>query len=131
MTGPRGSIKLFDIRLVAAVAGLVLGGRYCGPILDALPALGIDTASVGIFRGAEGVPILDPKPHGLGQRILRFFEGWGNQAEIMSCTTKGCAWGSRWSSRPRRTRNATTSGASWWRTSVTPCTASASGGSSR
>jgi hypothetical protein len=46
----------------AAHAGL--RGRHCGPILEALPDLGIDVASIGIFHGAEGVTILDPKPHG-------------------------------------------------------------------
>jgi hypothetical protein len=49
-----GEHQLFDIRPLAAAAGLVPGGRHCGPILQALPALGVDTASVGGFHGAEG-----------------------------------------------------------------------------
>jgi hypothetical protein len=38
MTEPLENIKLFDIRPVAAVAGLVPGGQHCGPVLQALPA---------------------------------------------------------------------------------------------
>lgn len=89
MTEPHENIKLFDIRPVAAVAGLVPGGRHCSPILQALPAHGIDTASVGIFHGAEGVTIIDPKPHGIGHRILHFFESWGYQVEIMKLYDEG------------------------------------------
>jgi hypothetical protein len=89
MTAPQENIKLFDIRPVEAVAGLVPGGRHCGPILEALPTWGIDTASVGVFHGAEGVTILNPKPHGVGHRILRFFESWGYQAEIMKLYDEG------------------------------------------
>lgn len=89
MTEPLENIKLFDIRPVAAVAGLVPGGQHCGPILQALPALGIDTASVGVFHGAQGVRIVDPKPHGIGHRLLHFFESWGYQAEIMKLYDEG------------------------------------------
>ena len=49
MTTPQENIKSFDIRPVEAVAGLVPGGRHCEPILQALPAWGIDAASVGVF----------------------------------------------------------------------------------
>lgn len=89
VTDPLENIKLFDIRPVAAVAGLVPGGRHCGPVLEALPGLGVDTASVGVFHGAEGVRVIDPKPHGIGHRVLRFFESWGYQAEIMKLYDEG------------------------------------------
>lgn len=89
MTTPHENVKIFDIRPVEAVAGLVPGGRHCEPILQALPALGIDTGSVGVFHGADGVTILNPEPRGVGHRILHFFESWGYQAEIMKLYDEG------------------------------------------
>jgi hypothetical protein len=89
MTGPLENIKLFNLRPLAAVAGLVPSGHHCGPVLQALPALGVETTSVGVFHGADGITILDPTPHGIGQRILRFFENWGYEAEIMKLYDEG------------------------------------------
>jgi len=89
VTEPLENVKLFKIRPVAAVAGLVPSGHHCGPVLQALPALGIDAAAVGVFHGAEGVRIIDPKPHGIGHRLLHFFENWGYQAEIMKLYDEG------------------------------------------
>jgi len=93
MTGPLENIRLFHLRPVAAVAGLAPGGHHCRPVLQALPALGVETTSVGIFHGADGVTILDLAPHGIGQRILRFFKSWGYQAEIMKLYDEGLGKG--------------------------------------
>src|SRR3954463_12095334 len=89
MTGPRENVKIFGLRPVEAVAGLVPGGRHCTPIMAALPGLGIETDLVGGLPGADGLRILDPEPHGIGQRVLKFFESWGYQTEIIKLYDEG------------------------------------------
>ena len=89
MTGPQENVKIFGLRPVGAVAGLVPGGRHCVPIMAALPGLGVEAEMVGILHGADGLRILDPEPHGIGQRVLRFFESWGYQAEIIKLYDEG------------------------------------------
>lgn len=89
MTGPRENVKIFGLRPEEAVAGLVPGGRHCAPIMETLPKLGIETDIVGILHGADGVRILDPEPHGIGHRVLRFFESWGYQDEIIKLYDEG------------------------------------------
>jgi len=89
MTGPQENVKIFALRPVEAVSGLVPGGRHCAPIMAALPGLGIETDLVGILHGADGLRILDPEPHGIGQRILKFFESWGYHTEIIKLYDEG------------------------------------------
>jgi hypothetical protein len=83
------SLRIFELRPVEAVAGLVPGAGHCAPIIAALPGLGIDTDLVGVLHGAEGLRILDPQPHGIGQRIIKFFESWGYQEEIIKLYDEG------------------------------------------
>jgi hypothetical protein len=89
MTEPRENVRIFGLRPVEAVSGLVPGGRHCVPIMEALPGLGVDTEVVGILHGADGLRILDPEPHGIGHRALKFFESWGYQAEIIKLYDEG------------------------------------------
>jgi hypothetical protein len=89
MTVPRENVKIFDLRPVEAVAGLVPGGLHCVPIMAGLPGLGVATEVVGILHGADGLRILDPEPQGIGQRVRRFFESWGYQAEIIKLFDEG------------------------------------------
>jgi hypothetical protein len=89
MTAPHENVKIFDLRPVEAVSGLIPGGLHCVPIMAALPGLGIETDIVGILHGADGLRILDPEPHGIGQRVRKFFESWGYQAEIIKLFDEG------------------------------------------
>jgi hypothetical protein len=89
VTAPHENVKIFDLRPVEAVGGLVPGGLHCVPIMAALPGLDIETDTVGILHGADGLRILDPEPHGIGQRVVRFFESWGYQAEIIKLYDEG------------------------------------------
>jgi hypothetical protein len=89
VTSPRENIKIFDLRPVEAVAGLVPAGAHCVPIMAGLPGLGIEIDGVGVLHGADGVRILDPEPHGIGQRVRRFFESWGYQNEIIKLYDEG------------------------------------------
>jgi hypothetical protein len=89
MTGPKENVKIFGLRPLEAVAGLVPGGRHCVPIMAALPGLGTETDLVGILHGADGLRILDPEPHGIGQRVLKFFESWGYHTEIIKLYDEG------------------------------------------
>ena len=89
MTGPKENVKIFGLRPVEAIAGLVPGGRHCIPIMAALPGLGIETDIVGVLHGADGLRILDPDPHGIGQRVLKFFQSWGYHAEIIKLYDEG------------------------------------------
>ena len=89
MTSPHENVKIFGFRPVEAVAGLVPGGQHCIPIMAALPGLGIELDMVGVLHGADGLRILDPEPHGIGQRIRRFFESLGYQAEIIKLWDEG------------------------------------------
>src|SRR3954451_16674990 len=89
MTAPRENVKIFGLRPVEAVSGLVPGGGHCVPIMAALPGLGVETDIVGVLHGADGLRILDPDPHGIGQRVLKFFENWGYQAEIIKLYDEG------------------------------------------
>jgi hypothetical protein len=89
VTGPQENHKIFGLRPVEAVAGLVPGGPHCAPIVAALPGLGIEADSVGILHGADGLRVLDPEPHGIGQRVIRFFETWGYQDEIIKLYDEG------------------------------------------
>ena len=89
MTEPQENVKIFGLRPEEAVAGLVPGGRHCVPIMAALPGLGIETGLVGILHGADGLRLLDPEPHGFGHRVVKFFEGWGYQAEIIKLYDEG------------------------------------------
>jgi len=89
MTGPRENVKIFGLRPLEAVAGLVPGGRHCVLIMAGLPGLGIETDVVGILHGADGLRILDPEPHSIGQRVLKFFESWGYQDEIIKLYDEG------------------------------------------
>jgi hypothetical protein len=87
--GPQENVKIFTLRPVAAVAGLVPGGLHCTPIMAALPRLGVETEAVGVLHGADGLRILDPEPHGLGHRVVKFFESWGYQYEIIKLYDEG------------------------------------------
>ena len=89
MTEPQENVKIFGLRPVDAVAGLVPGGRHCMPIMAALPGLGIEIDMVGVLHGADGLRILDPEPHGIGQRVRKFFESWGYQYEIIKLYDEG------------------------------------------
>ena len=86
---PMENVKIFGLRPVEAVAGLVPGGRHCEPIMAALPGLDIKTDVVGVLHGADGLRILEPEPHGIGQRVLQFFESWGYYAEIIKLYDEG------------------------------------------
>jgi hypothetical protein len=89
VTAPHENVKIFDLRPVEAVAGLIPSGMHCVPIMQALPGLGIETDIVGILHGADGLRILEPEPHGIRQRVLMFFESWGYQAEIIKLYDEG------------------------------------------
>ena len=89
MSAPHENVKIFDLRPVEAVAGLIPGGAHCVPIMAALPGLGIETDLVGILHGADGLRILDPAPHGFGHRVVKFFESWGYQNEIIKLYDEG------------------------------------------
>jgi hypothetical protein len=86
---PLDNVTIFTTRPVAAVSGLVPSGAHCGPILETLAGLGVETEGVGLLHGADGVRILAPEPHGIADHILKFFESWGYQAEIMKLYDEG------------------------------------------
>jgi hypothetical protein len=89
MTGPKENVKLFGLRPLEAVAGLVPGGRHCIPIMAALPGLGIETDIVGVLHGADGLRILDPNGSSSSSRA------GVTTPRSSSSTTKACARVSR------------------------------------
>ncbi|MEV4347187.1 hypothetical protein AB0J83_22250 [Actinoplanes sp. NPDC049596] len=89
MTAPRENVKIFGLRPVQAVAGLLPGGTHCVSVMEGLPVLGLATEVVGVLHGADGLRILDPEPRGIGQRVQKFFESWGYQSEIIKLFDEG------------------------------------------
>ena len=88
---PADNVDQFLDRPRNAVSSLVPDQQHADAVLGALGASGVDTSTVVVLHGPEGVRILDSDgtQHGWHAKAIRFFQNWGYDDAVLNLYDEG------------------------------------------